>query len=72
MTIPILGAIDERFLNRRLRSTSAAGVIGGVLAISLFAYRYYHDAVWSWDLFIVGVTIAGVKVALMTWYLLTD
>ncbi|HUI75089.1 MAG TPA: hypothetical protein VLX32_09100 [Candidatus Acidoferrum sp.] len=73
MNIPIVGkAIDERFLNHRLRSTSVAGVIGGVLAILLFAYRYSHDGVWSWDLFAVGVTIVGVKLAMMGWYLLTD
>ena len=73
MKIPILGrAIDERFFNHRLRSTSIAGVIGGFVAIGLFAYRYYHDNFWSWDLFAVGVTIAMVKLAVMTWYLLTD
>jgi hypothetical protein len=77
MNIPILGPIlgrliDERFLNHRLRSTSLAGIIGGVVAISLFAYRYYVDGVWSWDLFTVAATIVVVKLAVMTWYLLTD
>lgn len=73
MNIPFLGrAIDERFLNHRLHSTSIAGVTGGALAILLFAYRYYINHVWSWDLFTVGVTIVGVKLAVMAWYLLTD
>ena len=73
MRIPILGkAIDERFLNHRLRSTSIAGVIGGAVAMGLFAYRYYHDNFWSWDLFAVGATIAVVKLAVLTWYLITD
>jgi hypothetical protein len=73
MKIPIIGtAIDERFLNHRLRSTSIAGVIGGVLAMCLFAYHYYHDHFWSWDLFAVGATIAAVKLAVLTWYRLTD
>jgi hypothetical protein len=37
MNIPILGrAIDERFLNHRLRSTSLAGVTGGLVAGALF------------------------------------
>lgn len=69
----ILGkVIDERFLTHRRRSTSAAGVVGGVVAICLFGYRYYIDHLWSWDLFAVGLTIVGVKMALMLWYYLTD
>jgi hypothetical protein len=73
MNIPILGrAIDERFLKHRLKSTSLAGIIGGVFASLLFAYRFYVNHVWSWDLFAVAVTIVGVKMTVMTWYLLTD
>jgi hypothetical protein len=73
MNIPILGRrIDERFLNHRLRSTSFAGIIGGVLAICLFAYRYYMNGIWSWDLLAVGATFVAVKLAFMAWYLLTD
>ncbi len=73
MKVPILGtAIDERFLTHRLRSTSIAGVTGGFVAIGLFAYRYYVDHFWSWDLFAVAATIALVKVALMVWYRWTD
>jgi hypothetical protein len=38
MNVPLLGrSIDERFLTHRLRSTSLAGVIGGVTTILLFA-----------------------------------
>ncbi|MCU1231678.1 MAG: hypothetical protein JWO97_4562 [Acidobacteria bacterium] len=73
MNIPFLGrAIDERFLNHRLRSTSLGGIIGGVTATLLFAYRFYINHIWSWDLFTVAITIVGVKMAMMTWYLLTD
>jgi hypothetical protein len=73
MNLPLIGAaIDERFLTHRLRSTSTAGIAGGILAICLWAYRFYANHVWSWDLFAVAVTIAGVKVALMIWYRLTD
>ena len=51
----ILGrAIDERFLTHRLRSTSAGGIAGGTLATLLFAYRYYFDHLWSWDLLAFG------------------
>ena len=64
--------IDERFLTHRLRSTSMAGILGGTVAISLFAYRYFHDQIWSWDLLTVGLTIAGVKLGLMIWYRITD
>lgn len=72
MNLPILGrAIDERFLNHRLRSTSFAGIIGGLVAIGLFGYRYYFDGVWSWDLFAVAATIVAVKLTAMIWYRLT-
>ncbi len=64
--------VDERFLEHRRRSTSAAGVIGGVLAILLFAYRFYFSHRWSWDLFAVAMTIVGVKLAVMAYYRLAD
>ncbi len=73
MNIPIVGrAIDERFLNHRLRSTSLAGIIGGVVATLLFAYRYYINHVFSWDLLAVTLTIVGVKLAVLIWYRITD
>jgi hypothetical protein len=64
--------IDERFLNHRLRSTSLAGIIGGITASLLFAYRFYVNHVWSWDLLSIALTIVGVKMAMMLWYVLTD
>jgi hypothetical protein len=57
MNIPIIGKIDERFLDHRLRSTSLAGIIGGVVGIALFLYHYYANHVWSLDLFTVVMTI---------------
>lgn len=73
MRVPLVGSlIDERFLQHRLRSTSLAGIVGGLLAICLFGYRFYVDHIWSWDLFAVAVTIVGVKLTLMAWYRLTD
>jgi hypothetical protein len=69
----ILGSrIDERFLTHRLRSTSFAGIIGGITASLLFTYRFCIDHVWNWDLFAVAITIVGVKLAMMAWYALTD
>jgi hypothetical protein len=73
MKLPLLGGvIDERFLQHRLRSTSLAGIVGGVFAICLFAYRFYINHVWSWDLFAVALTFVGVKLTVMIWYRLTD
>jgi hypothetical protein len=73
MRIPNLGAlVDERFLKHRQRSTSLASMIGGMVAVGLFAYRYFVDGIWSWDLLAVALTIVVVKWALMTWYFLTD
>lgn len=69
---PLARLIDERFLTHRLRSTSAAGIVGGIVAVGLFIYRLYADDLWSWDLLAVGLTMAGVKMALMTWDFLTD
>ncbi|HZR29532.1 MAG TPA: hypothetical protein VFA71_12210 [Terriglobales bacterium] len=64
--------IDERFLTHRRKSTSAAGVIGGLTAIGLFAFRFYINHIWSWDLLAVGLTFVAVKIVLMAWYALTD
>lgn len=64
--------IDERFLTHRRRSTSIAGIAGGYVAVLLFAYRFYINHIWSWDLLSVAMTIAVVKVGLMIWYSLTD
>jgi hypothetical protein len=73
MKIPVLGRVfDERFLNHRLRSTSLGGIIGVTVAMCLFAYHYYHDHFWSWDLLTVGITMVVVKWIVLTWYLLTD
>jgi hypothetical protein len=73
MRIPILGiVVDERFLRHRQRSTSIASMIGAIVAGGLLGYHYLVDGVLSWDLFIVIATTAGVKLALMTWYFLTE
>ena len=73
MRIPIIGKfIDERFLDRRRRSTSVAGMVGIVVAYGLFMYHLLVEHNINWDLFAIVATMAVVKVALMTWYLLTD
>jgi hypothetical protein len=73
MNLPFLGrAIDERFLARRQKSTSVAGVIGGVFAILLFAWRFYINHIWSWDLLAISLIIVCVKMGMMAWYFITD
>jgi len=73
MNLPFLGrAIDERFLNRRQKSTSVAGVIGGVFAALLFAWRFYINHIWSWDILSIALVIVGVKMAMMAWFFFTD
>lgn len=64
--------MDERFLMHRLRSTSLAGVAGGVAAMLLFAWRFYVGHVWSWDLLAVGFTIVIVKWVVMLYFRLTN
>ena len=64
--------VDERFLSHRRRSTSVAGMSAGALAVVLFAYRYYVDHIWSWDLLAIGVTFVALKLAHMLWSLFTD
>jgi hypothetical protein len=69
----ILGkVVDERFLAHRLRSSSTAGIAGGVLASLLFSWRCFFDHRLDWDLLAVGATFVGVKLGLMVWYRLTD
>ena len=63
--------LDERFFAHRRRSTSLAGIAAGFVAVGLFAWRWYGQGTWSWDLFAVVATLVVVKVAVMTWSYLT-
>lgn len=73
MKIPLLGwQIDERYFTHRRRSTSSAGIASTAVALGLFAYRFYVDHVWSWDLAAVVATFIVLKLVLMTWFYLTD
>ena len=66
MNVPFLGRlIDERFFTHRQRSTSLAGIVSGVFAGLLFAYRYYVQGRTNWDLAAVLVLFVIVKLAAM-------
>jgi hypothetical protein len=69
MKIPFLPrAVDERFLEHRRRSSSVAGIAGGVLAILLFEWHLLVDHRFSGDLLAVALTFAVVKMTLFFWY----
>ncbi|HET9634535.1 MAG TPA: hypothetical protein VFP26_01275 [Gemmatimonadaceae bacterium] len=73
MKIPILGTeIDERFFRHRQRSTSFAGLAGAWVAMGIVVYRYFTWRVVSWDLLAVVATMGAVKLALMTWFFITE
>jgi hypothetical protein len=67
--IPILGKlVDERFLDHRRRSSSAAGICSAVLGVVVFDYRLLHDHVWAWDVAALVLAFALIKMSLFTWY----
>jgi hypothetical protein len=67
--VPILGKfVDERFLDYRRRSSSAAGIVAALVAVGLFEYRYFHDHFISWDLLAVAVSMVIVKMSMMVWF----
>ena len=68
MSLPLPEFVDERFLNHRLRASSAAGISCAVLAIVLAFYRWFHDHLVSRDLLAVVATFLIVKYALFFWY----
>jgi 4-hydroxybenzoate polyprenyltransferase len=73
MSVPILGRlIDERFFAHRKRSTSLAGIVSGVFAGLLFAYRYYVQGRKNWDLAAVLVLFVIVKMAAMIFFYSRD
>jgi hypothetical protein len=63
---------DERFLTHRLRSSSAMGIVGGILAVLLWFYHFTFEHRFSWDLFALALTMAAVKQGLMLYYRFTD
>ena len=72
MSFPLPSFVDERFLQHRRRASSNAGITSAILALLLFAYRLYHDHVWSIDLLAVFGTFLVIKYVLFFWYRRTD
>jgi hypothetical protein len=60
--------IDERFLIHRLKSTSLAGVAGGVAMGCWFGYCYFVDGVQRWDLLAILILMAVVKWGAMLYF----
>ncbi|MGH7742126.1 MAG: hypothetical protein ACRENS_08895 [Candidatus Eiseniibacteriota bacterium] len=63
---------DERFMQHRRRSTSVAGMAGGLVAATLFYYRLFAQHQLSWDLLAVLGAMVLTKLAMMAWYALND
>lgn len=71
--VPILGKfVDERFLEHRRRSSSAAALAGALAAGGWFEYRILANHVIEWDLFVLLTLMAVVKMGMFTWYRLRD
>lgn len=71
--VPVLGqVVDERFLEHRRRSSSAAGIAAALLALVLFEYRLLHGHVWEWDLAAVVGLFLILKMGLFAWYRFND
>jgi hypothetical protein len=71
--VPFLGQfVDERFLEHRRRSTSAAGIAAAFLALALFEYRFWTTHIWSWDLLSIALLFVTVKLAMMLWFRIRD
>ena len=72
IVLPVKENLDERYLMHRLRATSLAGVVGGILASLLFVYYYFADGAPRWDLLGVAVAIAAVKLGALAYFRMTD
>jgi len=67
-----LNYMDERFFAYRERATRIAGIVGALVAMCLFEYRFFVKHVRDWDLLAVVLAILVTKMGLMTWYYLRD
>jgi len=79
MTHPILNRIlmldqaaDERSREHQRRSTSAAAIIGVLIAFGILEYQLLVEHRVPWDLIAVIYAMGLTKVALMRWYRLKN
>jgi hypothetical protein len=63
---------DERYLIHRLKSTSVAGMVGGVLMGIWILYQYFKEAVFRWDLMSILLIMGVVKLSLLLYYRKTN
>ena len=61
-------AIDRRFHEQRRRSTTAAGTVAAVLSLVLFEYHLLVERVFNWDLLVIGLTFAIIKLVSMLYH----
>ena len=75
MNHPVLSRIlmldhvaDERLREHHRRSTSAAAIVGVLIALALLDYRLLVEHMIAWDLIAVIYAMGGTKIALLLWY----
>jgi len=59
---------DERFREHQRRSTSAAAIIGVLIAFVMLEYQLLIEHSVPWDLVAVIYAMGLTKIALMRWY----
>ena len=64
--------MDERFVLHRYKSTSWAGVVGGVFMGVWFLWDYYANDVHRWEFLVVMTVMAVTKLSLLLWHRLRD
>ncbi len=63
--------MDERFLDHRLRSTSLAGIVGGIILGAMILWDLHRTGEVRYDLFAVLGVMAVVKLGAMLYFRLT-
>jgi len=77
MKLPLIGqipnrVIDERFLDRRRRSSTYAVMAGALVSGGLAEYELIRHHRIDWELFSVLFAMVLVKLGAMAWFHFTD
>lgn len=77
MKMPFIGQIpnrvlDERFLDRRRRSSTFAVMAGALVSGGLAEYELIRHHRIDWELFSVLFAMVAVKLTAMAWFHFTD